>query len=559
MKVELKRERKMKSKHQIKEIKHMYQDVGYHKKFITLFVIIVVAAILEIITVPIIVKQILEIQIPQKNLQALVILTIIYIGQIVIQGYMVLKHCEMRCFLSRIVKRDLRNRIFEKLQKVKVQFFEENETGMILQFLQDDTQNAGELFPITITEMFIMGGVRFSIIVVFLLLVDLKITIIVLILYMIGLFSTLFFNRKTMKKLAEIRTINKDVYTSIHEGIQNYLTIKTLGIINEKIEDLGNKLKDYNYLNSKLEKIISTYHTIFSFIISISTVSIVYFGGMKVIQAMMTYGEMMLMIKYADYLEFEFSWITRHFTDFNQCFLAYSKILELLEKQEEENLDKGEELVDKITHIEFDKVSFSYDSTRKNIEKFSLSIAENEKIALIGRTGVGKTTIVNLLERLYEPQKGEIRINHRDYKQYSISSIRNKIGYIMQEVQIVPNTIIDNIKYVNENITKEEIIEIFKILNLHEKIKSLPKGYDTDIYEDSNVLSIGEKQMISFARIMAMSPDVIILDEVTSNLSWQNEELIKNAMNTVMQDRITLIIAHRLSTIESCNKIVTLT
>ncbi len=145
----------------------------------------------------------------------------------------------------------------------------------------------------------------------------------------------------------------------------------------------------------------------------------------------------------------------------------------------------------------------------------------------------GKTTVINLLERLYEPQQGEIRINQKDYRQYSISSIREKIGYIMQEVQIVPDTIIDNIKYVNKKITKDEIIEIFKKLKLHEKIMSLPKGYQTNLYENPDILSTGEKQMISFARIMAMNPDVIILDEVTSSLSWGNEELIKNAIDKV--------------------------
>ena len=145
----------------------------------------------------------------------------------------------------------------------------------------------------------------------------------------------------------------------------------------------------------------------------------------------------------------------------------------------------------------------------------------------------GKTTVINLLERLYEPQQGEIRINQKDYRQYSISSIREKIGYIMQEVQIVPDTIIDNIKYVNKKITKDEIIEILKKLKLHEKIMSLPKGYQTNLYENPDILSTGEKQMISFARIMAMNPDVIILDEVTSSLSWGNEELIKNAIDKV--------------------------
>lgn len=287
--------------------------------------------------------------------------------------------------------------------------------------------------------------------------------------------------------------------------------------------------------NEKLQKIISIYNGVFSFITSFTSIAIIYFGGMNVIQGVMTYAEMILMINYTDYMEFEFSWFTRHLTDFKECFFAYAKILELLEQAEEEDLQKGEKLKDKIINIEFDKVSFSYNNTKKNIKNFSLEVKENEKIALIGKTGAGKTTVTNLLERLYEPQKGQIRINQKDYIEYSISSIRDKIGYIMQEVQIVPNTIIDNIKYVNKKITKEEIIEIFKELKLHEKIMSFPKGYHTNIYENPDIFSTGERQLINFARIMAMSPDVIILDEVTSNLSWENEELIKNAMNKVMK------------------------
>lgn len=404
-----------------------------------------------------------------------------------------------------------------------------------MQFLEDDTQNAGELFPIASTEMFVMGLIRFSIEAIFLLFVNLKITLIILGLYFLGFIITLFFNRKTTAKIIEIRKINREIYTAINEGIQSFLTIKTLGIINQKIRDLEAKLEKYNLESSKLEKIISTYNGIFSFVTSFSIISIIYFGGMDVVQGFMTYAEIMIMIDYSGYLEFDFSWFKRHLTDFNQSFFAYSKILELLEKTEEEDLKKGEKLTEKITSIEFDKVSFSYNNTQKNIKNFSLQVAENQKIALIGKTGSGKTTITNLLERLYEPQQGEIRINQKDYREYSIASVRDKIGYIMQEVQMVPNTIIDNIKYVNSKITKEEIIEIFKKLKLHEKIMSLPKGYNTNIYENPDMFSTGERQMISFARIMAMAPDVVILDEVTSSLSWENEELIKNAMDQVLQ------------------------
>lgn len=523
----------MKLKEKLKQMNKIYKDVGYHKKFIGLFILIIATAIIEIITIPYIMERILDIEIPSKNVKGLIILVCIYIFIVMTQCYMVLKHCDMRCILSRLIKKDLRNRIFEKLQKVKAKFFDENESGVILQFLQDDIQNAGELFPIIITEMFVMGLARFSIIAVFLMFVNLKIGLIILALYLIGFLITLLFNRKTMAKIVEIRKINMDVYTVINEGIQSFLTIKTLEMINQKIKDLEIKLEEYNHENSKLEKIISTYNGVFSFITSFSTIAIIYFGGMNVLQGIMTYAEIMLMIEYAGSIKYEFNWFTRHLTDLNQSFFTYSKILELLEETEEEDLKTGEKLSEKITNIEFNNVSFSYNNTQKNIKNFSFVAEKNEKIALIGKTGAGKTTVTNLLERLYEPQKGEIRMNQKDYREYSISSIRDKIGYIMQEVQIVPNTIIDNIKYVNKKITKEEIVEIFKKLKLHEKIMSLPRGYNTNIYENPDVFSTGEKQMISFARIMAMNPDVIILDEVTSNLSWGNEELIKNAMDEV--------------------------
>ncbi len=244
---------------------------------------------------------------------------------------MVLKHCEMRCILARLIRKDLRSKIFEKLQKVKAKFFDESESGLVLQFLQDDTQNAGELFPIVITEMFVMGVARFSIIAVFLLFVNVKIALIILGLYFIGLLITLFFNRKTMYIIKEIRQINGEVYTAINEGIQNFLTIKTLGIIKYKIEQLQEKLEKYNSENSKLEKVISTYNAIFSFIISFTTIVILYFGATDMLQGIMTYAQIMLMIDYSSYIEFEFSWFTRHLTDFNQSFFAYVKILELLE------------------------------------------------------------------------------------------------------------------------------------------------------------------------------------------------------------------------------------
>lgn len=191
-------------------------------------------------------------------------------------------------------------------------------------------------------------------------------------------------------------------------------------------------------------------------------------------------------------MKYELTWFTRHLTVFNRSFLAYSKIIEFLNREDVEDLEKGEKL-EKINEVEFKNVYFSYNDNQKNIEKFSMKLEENKKVALVGKTGSGKTTIANLLCRFYEPQKGEIQINNKDYKSYSISSIRKKIGYVMQEVQILPNTIIDNIRYVNKNITIKEIQNILKRLKLHDKILELENGYNTDIYNNAEILSTRRK------------------------------------------------------------------
>lgn len=473
----------------LKEIKSLYKKTGYHKKLMILFFIIIGTVVIEVMTIPYIEIQILDKYIPQSDIKGLVIFVAMYIAIFLLQCYMVLMHCDMRCILKRLMQKDLREKVFSNLQYVKAKFYDENNTGIILQLLQDDTSKAGELFPIVITEMFFMGLVRFTVYLFFLLFINVKLTLAILSLYIIGFIITLIVNRKTVEKINQIRKINMDIYSYINEGIQSFFTIKTLEIIEKRSKELQIKLEEFSKNNIKLEKIISIYQRVFELIISISTIIIIYFGGIEVLEGIMTYATVTLMIGYSSQLEYEFNWFIKHLTDFNQSVISYTKILQLVENEHKEMLEDGEVLDKKVEKIEFENVSFAYDAHRNVIKNFSFKANENERIALIGRTGSGKTTITNLLSRLYELQKGEILINGRENKEYTIKSIRNKIGYIMQEVQIVPNTIVDNIKYVNNDITLEEIEEIFKQLKLHEKIMSFKDGYYTNIYSNPNLLS----------------------------------------------------------------------
>ena len=204
----------------IDKLKEMYKVSGYNKQFIILIVIIIVTTIIEMISIPYITKQIIDISIPSGNIKLLIIWGCVYIIFLLISCYFILKHCNIRKILERLIQKDLREKIFNKIGQVKTKFFDENDTGVILQFLQTDVNDAGKLFANVIVEMYLMGLIRFSIVVIFLIFIDVKITLIILAIYIIGYGVTLFFNRKTISLINKIRKINMEIYSKVNEGVQ---------------------------------------------------------------------------------------------------------------------------------------------------------------------------------------------------------------------------------------------------------------------------------------------------------------------------------------------------
>ena len=263
---------------------------------------------------------------------------------------------------------------------------------------------------------------------------------------------------------------------------------------------------------------------------------------------------MIILARYITSPETYAKWVIEGFQYRNVGRISYEKIQSILQK-EEENIDDGIRL-NNVKKIEFNDVCFSYDDEKNVLNHISFEIGKDKSVALIGRTGSGKTSLVNLLCRFYDLDEGTIKINGRDYREYSIRSLRNKIGYIMQKVVIFDGTILENINYANKDISKDEIIEICKKLNLHEKIMSLKDGYETKISSDTDIFSTGEKQLLNFTRVMVENPEIIILDEVTASLSYKSEMMVRKAIEEITKGKISFIIAHRLSTIKNCDKIL---
>ena len=313
-------------------------------------------------------------------------------------------------------------------------------------------------------------------------------------------------------------------------------------------------ISQYEKYVNKLEKNIRIYTCLYDFIVSFIGVLNILIGSIGVEQGVITYGAMIILARYISSPETYAKWVIDGFQIRNIGKISYEKINKILQKEEEE-IDIGEEL-ENVSSIQFENISFSYDNEKNVLNDISFNVNKDESIALIGRTGSGKTSLVNLICRFYELKDGTIKINRKNYKEYSIKSLRGKIGYIMQKVVIFDGTILENINYANKDISKDKIIEICKKLNLHDKIISLKDGYETKISSDTDIFSEGEKQLLNFTRVMVENPEIIILDEATASLSYKSEMLVRKAIEEITKGKISFIIAHRLSTIKNCNKIL---
>lgn len=257
----------------------------------------------------------------------------------------------------------------------------------------------------------------------------------------------------------------------------------------------------------------------------------------------------MLMIDYVDDINRHMKSLLEHVHGLNNrynCFLNVLKVSKI-----DKEMDNGILELNNVNSVEFKDVSLSYDGINTILDKISFKVDKPMQIAIVGKSGAGKTSLVNLLPRFYEINNGSILINGEDYRNYKLDELRNNIAYVFQEPVIFNKTIMDNIKFGNnENISEEEIIKVCRQIGLDKKIMQLPNGYDTVIDAKSDLLSYGEKQLLSFARAILKNADVIILDEVTSNLDLEFEESIMKATKEMLDNKLSFVIAHRLNTIK---------
>ena len=495
-----------------------------------------------------------EYAIPSKNIKLIIVLSIIYFCVNILRTITTFfEDLNGESFIKEL-EADYREKIYFKIQDLKENELDQIKAGEILENMLNDTKEIARFYSDGIIRSYCGGIVRLLGTILVLMYLNVPIMIVVLFIYILGFVITNLFNKKSIEYTKLKRKINAKILNWSNDQIYGFSTIKTLLIEGQRAKELSELIKEYNNATNKLEKNIRTYTYLYEFIISFIIVFNVCYGSIGVVNGLISYGSLIVLVRYISTPETYAKWVIEGFQIRNLGKISYNRIMDLLNKKEED-IKIGEK-IDVIEKIKFDNVNFSYDNRNNVLTKINIEANKGDKIALIGKTGCGKTSLVNLICRFYDLDSGEILINEKNYKNYSLESLRSKIGYIMQNVVIFDGTILENINYVNNDVSREEIINICKKLKLHDKIIDLSNGYDTFITSDTDLLSTGEKQLLNFARVMVEKPEIIILDEATASLSYNSEMLIRNAIEEITKNKISFIIAHRLSTIKECSQIL---
>lgn len=459
--------------------------------------------------------------------------------------------------------------IFTHLQELSYSFYDKYSVGWLLSRTTSDTSRLSETISWGISDI-IWSVFKLIFILVMMLSYSPKLTLIMIIVVPTIMTIGIFFRRIIMRYTWKVRKINSKVSGSLNEGISGAKTSKSLVLEEKNNKAFSNLVNSFRTTSIKSSTLHSLYYQIIAVIAAFGIASMTYFGGIEFINDNISYGGLFMFISYTMMFFDPVLSIARMSNEMKQAQVSAERIFNILainpEVQDREDViekygdyshPKKENWEPLVGDVEFDHVTFGYNSGNVIVlDDFSLKVKKGQSVALVGETGAGKSTIVNLLCRFYEPTQGTIKIDGHDYKDRSVGWLHAKLGYVMQTPHLFSGTVKDNIRYGNFNATEEEIIAASKAANSHDFIMKLDKGYDTEVGEGGNRLSQGQKQLISFARAIVADPSILVLDEATSSIDTETEVKIQGAIANLLKSRTSFVVAHRLSTITSSDIIL---
>jgi len=451
---------------------------------------------------------------------------------------------------------DIREKAFDKIQKVPLKYLDGHSHGDIMSRVVADVDTFADGLLLGFTQLF-TGVITILGTLLFMLSENVGITAVVVLITPVSLFVASFIAKKTFRMFQLQSTTRGEQTTLINEMITNHKEVKAFGREAAVMED-------FDEINGRLEK-CSLRAIFFSsltnpctrFVNSLVYMGVGLTGSLAVIRGGLTVGQLTCFLSYANQYTKPFNEISGVITELQNALACAARIFELIEEEPQiPDAEDARVLTDVDGAVSLNKVSFSYSKDRKLIEDLNLDVKPGQRIALVGPTGCGKTTIINLLMRFYDVDGGAISVEGTDIRDITRKSLRTSYGMVLQETWLKQGTIRDNIIVGKPDATDEEVIAAAKASHAHSFIRRLPEGYDTVISEDGGSLSQGQKQLLCITRVMLCLPPMLILDEATSSIDTRTEIRIQKAFATMMEGRTSFIVAHRLSTIQNADVIL---
>ncbi len=458
--------------------------------------------------------------------------------------------------LGERIRYDMRKAMFAHLQRLSFSYFDRTPIGWIMSRVTSDTERIAELVTWGLLDV-TWGVTSIVTAVIFMFLINWKMAGIVFIAIPILVIVGAEFKRYILTEFRQVRKINSKITGAYNENITGVRVTKSLAREERDLVEFQDLSGDMYQASYRAAWLSALFLPVVQLISAFAVAAIVWYGGLQVDLGFMTLGDIQAFVGYITFMLWPVQEMARVYAQMQQSVASAERAFSLLDSAPE--IQEKPDATDPGTiqgDIIFDHVSFRYEEEKSVLSDFNLHIKQGETVALVGPTGGGKSTIVNLLCRFYEPTDGRILINNQDYTDLTLHAIHSKLGMVLQTPHLFSGTVRENIRYGNLKATDEEIEAAAKLAGAHEFITTLEKGYDENVGEGGSLLSVGQKQLLSLARAILAQPELFIMDEATSSVDTLTEALIQQGMERVMDGRTSFIIAHRLSTIKRADRIL---
>jgi len=542
-------------------LKRIFQFTKPYNKLFTTSVILTVSIALLSPLRPLLTQYILDHLVPNRDVTGLIYVTLVMIGLLLVQSIIQYFHSWSTNFLGQSVIRDLRTKLFDRMMSFKFSYFDKTPVGTTVTRSVSDMETIADIFSEGL--IVIIGDIlQLIVIISVMFFIDWRLSLISLSTIPILMFATNIFKNNIKSSFEEVRTQVSALNTFVQEHLTGMRIVQIFNREEEEYKKFDGINKEHRDANIRSVWYYSIFFPVVEILSAVSIGLIVWWGSGAVIRSEVSFGSLVAFIMYINMLFRPIRELADKFNTLQMGMVSSERIFKVLDNQEITPIG-GDVIPERFKgNIEFKDVWFAYDfETNKDFPEWilkgiSFKVNPGETVAFVGATGAGKSTIISLLNRFYEVSKGEILIDGISIKEYKTTELRKQISVVLQDIFLFSDSIKNNITLLNSEISDEEIKEASIKVGASVFIEKLPGKYDYKVQERGSVLSTGQRQLISFIRAFVYNPSILILDEATSSVDSETEELITEATNTITKNRTSIVIAHRLSTIQNADRII---